>query len=314
MVWFGQLNNRVFWEKAVCHTFTVEFDPLSQKVRCECNKFESTGILCCHTLSVWSYYRVDTVSSCYVLLRWSKNFILKHTYIKSSHDVAQTDKSHNLFRHLCSEFYNVAQEFVACDEKVAILQFALRNAKSKLSDYRGSIRSTTFAATQNSHYKKKVKTVIFYGNYSGYNRHYYQKWRPQKTPKFWAPFWLLRQFSENRRNNQWIIRRRKGHLRSKQQRAKIKDSKLNEFANSISHGHQAKVDNNKNKLYLSSKLHSCNLLSIPEAVTTHLNNSFLNQIAPRHFQKFLPNPKIFFRIKIGTRSEKTLALPQPQIT
>ncbi|RYR02274.1 hypothetical protein Ahy_B06g081085 [Arachis hypogaea] len=99
----------------------VEFDPLSRKGQCECNKFESAGILCCHTLAVWSYYRVDTVPSCNVLPRWSKNVICKHTYIKSSHDVARSDESNNLFRHLCSEFYNVAQEFVACDEKAAVL-------------------------------------------------------------------------------------------------------------------------------------------------------------------------------------------------
>ncbi|XP_025661171.1 protein FAR1-RELATED SEQUENCE 5-like [Arachis hypogaea] len=107
--------------KPVYHTFRVEFDPLSRKGQCECNKFESAGILCCHTLAVWSYYRVDTVPSCNVLPRWSKNVICKHTYIKSSHDVARSDESNNLFRHLCSEFYNVAQEFVACDEKAAVL-------------------------------------------------------------------------------------------------------------------------------------------------------------------------------------------------
>ncbi|XP_057719407.1 protein FAR1-RELATED SEQUENCE 6-like [Arachis stenosperma] len=136
--------------KPVYHTFIVEFDPLSQKGRCECNKFESGGILCCHTLAVWSYYRVDIVPSCYVLPRWSKNVIRKHTYIKSSHDVAQTDESHNLFWRLCSEFYNIAHEFVACDEETAILRAALWDAKSKLTDYRASMRFTTLVVTQNT--------------------------------------------------------------------------------------------------------------------------------------------------------------------
>ncbi|RYQ99258.1 hypothetical protein Ahy_B07g087160 [Arachis hypogaea] len=96
-------------------------------------------------------FEVDwAVPSCYVLPRWSKNVIRKHTYIKSSHDVARSDESNNLFRHLCSEFYNVAQEFIACDEEAAILQAALWEAKSKLTDYRASMRSTTVAATQNT--------------------------------------------------------------------------------------------------------------------------------------------------------------------
>ncbi|QHN81452.1 Protein FAR1-RELATED SEQUENCE [Arachis hypogaea] len=143
-------EQKVFWRKPVYHTFRVDFDPLSRKGQCECNKFESVGILCCHTLAVWSYYRVDIVPSCYVLPHWSKNLIRKHTYIKSSHDVARSDESNNLFRHLCSEFYNVAQEFVACDEEAAILRAAIWDAKSKLIDYRASIRRTTVAASQNT--------------------------------------------------------------------------------------------------------------------------------------------------------------------
>ncbi|QHN81438.1 Protein FAR1-RELATED SEQUENCE [Arachis hypogaea] len=121
-------------------TLQLEFDPLSQKSRCECNKFESVGILCYHIFAVWSYYRVDTVPSCYVLPRWSKNVIRKYTYIKSIHDVARSNESHNMFRQLCSEFYNVAQEFVACEEEATIL----------LTDHRASMRFTTLDGTQNT--------------------------------------------------------------------------------------------------------------------------------------------------------------------
>ncbi|RYR63175.1 hypothetical protein Ahy_A04g020969 [Arachis hypogaea] len=153
---------KVFWEKPVYHTFIVQFDPLSRKSRCECNKFEFVGILCCHILAVWSYYRVDTVPSCYVLPRWSKNVIHKHTYIKSSHDVAWSNESHNLFRHLCSEFYNVAQEFVACEEEAAILRAALSDAKSKLTDHRASMRSTTLDGTQNTMPTRSTCDVILH--------------------------------------------------------------------------------------------------------------------------------------------------------
>ncbi|XP_016195558.1 protein FAR1-RELATED SEQUENCE 5-like [Arachis ipaensis] len=141
-------KQKIVWEKTVYRTFTVYFDPLSQEVRCEYNKFESTGIFCCHTLTVWSYYRVDRVLSCYVLPRLSKNVLRKHTYIKSGHDVAQTNEGHNLFRRFCLEFYNVAQEFVNCDEEATILRSILWDAKSKLTDYHASMHSTIFSATQ----------------------------------------------------------------------------------------------------------------------------------------------------------------------
>ncbi|XP_016195186.1 protein FAR1-RELATED SEQUENCE 4-like [Arachis ipaensis] len=155
-------EQKVFWGKPVYHTFIVEFDPLSRKSRCECNKFESVGILCCHILAVCSYYRVDTVPSCYVLPRWSKNVIRKHTYIKSSHDVARSNETHNLFKHLCSEFYNVAQDFVACDEEAAILRAALSDAKSRLTDYRASMRSTTLDGTQNTMPTQSTGGVILH--------------------------------------------------------------------------------------------------------------------------------------------------------
>ncbi|XP_020963643.1 protein FAR1-RELATED SEQUENCE 6-like [Arachis ipaensis] len=90
---------------------------------------------------------VDRVPSCYVLPRWSKNIMHKHTYIKSSHDVARTDEGHNLFRRLCLEFYNVAQEFITCDEEAAILRSALWDAKTKLTDYCTRMHLTTVAAT-----------------------------------------------------------------------------------------------------------------------------------------------------------------------
>ncbi|RYQ99012.1 hypothetical protein Ahy_B07g086863 [Arachis hypogaea] len=68
-------------------TYHVHFDRSTHKVRCECNLFESSDILCCHYLVVFSSYKVNRVPSCYVLTRWSKNIKRKHTYIKSSHDV-----------------------------------------------------------------------------------------------------------------------------------------------------------------------------------------------------------------------------------
>ncbi|XP_025664575.1 protein FAR-RED IMPAIRED RESPONSE 1-like [Arachis hypogaea] len=56
----------------------------------------------------------------------------------------QQEYTSSMFRTLQLE------EFIACDEEAAILQAALWEAKSKLTDYRASMRSTTVAATQNT--------------------------------------------------------------------------------------------------------------------------------------------------------------------
>ncbi|RYR16123.1 hypothetical protein Ahy_B04g073070 isoform G [Arachis hypogaea] len=128
----------------------VEFDPLTHKIRCECNMFASRGILCCHCLDVYFYYGVDRVPSCYVLPRWSKNVQRKHTFIKSSHDEKRSDESHNLFRRLCTHFFNVAQEFITCEEEAAMLNSGLDELRAKLVDYRVNLGSRSVPNTDNN--------------------------------------------------------------------------------------------------------------------------------------------------------------------
>ncbi|RYR21284.1 hypothetical protein Ahy_B03g066576 [Arachis hypogaea] len=130
--------------------YSVKFDPKTHKVRCECNMFGSRGIICCHCLAVLFYYGVDTVPSCYVIPRWSKNVQRKHTFIKSSHDEKRSDESHNLFRRLCSHFYNVAQDFVTCEEEAVMLHSGLDQLKSKLLDYHANLVSRRVPSSQNS--------------------------------------------------------------------------------------------------------------------------------------------------------------------
>ncbi|RYR54593.1 hypothetical protein Ahy_A06g029903 [Arachis hypogaea] len=130
--------------------FDVHFDRSTHEIRCNCNLFESAGILCCHCLVVLSSYKVNEVPSCYVLPRWSKNIKRKHTYIKSSHDVRRSNESHNIFRGLCAHFYNVAQEFVDCDDEADMLHNVLEDARAKLADYHGRMRNNTVATEHNS--------------------------------------------------------------------------------------------------------------------------------------------------------------------
>ncbi|RYR04040.1 hypothetical protein Ahy_B06g083560 [Arachis hypogaea] len=108
--------------------------------------FESRSILCCHCLAVFPYYRVDRVPSCYVLPRGSKNVRCKYTYIKSNHDENRSDERHNLVRGLCSRFFNVAQDFVTCDEEANTLHSGL----DELFDYHSNLGSKSVAPTQNS--------------------------------------------------------------------------------------------------------------------------------------------------------------------
>ncbi|RYR08073.1 hypothetical protein Ahy_B05g075620 [Arachis hypogaea] len=116
--------------------YEVVFCPISHQVRCNCFRFESYGILCCHVLSVLSQCRVDKVNSSYILSRWSKNVYRKHTHIRSSHDSRRSNESMNIFRGLCVDFYNVAQDFVHDKEEADILRSAFASAKVALTEHR----------------------------------------------------------------------------------------------------------------------------------------------------------------------------------
>ncbi|RYR04897.1 hypothetical protein Ahy_B06g084707 [Arachis hypogaea] len=121
-----------------------------KKADCTIRAVDEQGILCCHCLVVLSSYKVNEVPSCYVLPRWRKNIKRKHTYIKSSHDVRRSDESHNIFRGLCAHFYNVAQEFVDCDDEADMLYNVLDDARAKLVDYHGRMRNNIVPTAHNS--------------------------------------------------------------------------------------------------------------------------------------------------------------------
>ncbi|XP_016206884.1 protein FAR1-RELATED SEQUENCE 5-like [Arachis ipaensis] len=134
----------------LCVLYDVHFYHSTQEVRCECNLFESSGVLCCHYLKVFHLYKVYKVPTCYVLPRWSKKIKRKHTYVKSSHDVSRSNESHVAFRRLCAHFYNVAQEFIGDDDETALLHAALKETRAKLAAHRAKKRFESVSKTHTS--------------------------------------------------------------------------------------------------------------------------------------------------------------------
>ena len=50
----------------------------------------------------------------------------------------RSDESMTIFRQLCSDFYNIAQDFVATPEVAAILRDAMHSARHKLKEHKES--------------------------------------------------------------------------------------------------------------------------------------------------------------------------------
>ncbi|RYR04608.1 hypothetical protein Ahy_B06g084381 [Arachis hypogaea] len=114
-------------DSILCVPYDVHFYRSTQEVHCECNLFESSGVLCCHCLEVFHSYKVYKVPNRYVLPCWSKNTKRKHTYVKSSHD-----------------------DFVNDDEETALLHAALEETRVKLTAHRVNKRSETVADSHNN--------------------------------------------------------------------------------------------------------------------------------------------------------------------
>ncbi|RYR31282.1 hypothetical protein Ahy_B01g056082 [Arachis hypogaea] len=122
-------QQKMVFDMSVYSRYQVMYCSQSSDVQCDCFMFQSNGILCCHSLAVLLHFHVTTVSSQYILSRWSKNVSRRHTYIRSSIDMDRSDESMTIFRELCSDFYNVAQDFVVTPEVAAILRDAMDSAR-----------------------------------------------------------------------------------------------------------------------------------------------------------------------------------------
>ncbi|RYR59057.1 hypothetical protein Ahy_A05g024901 [Arachis hypogaea] len=128
-------EQKVFWGKPVYHTLRVDFELLSRKGQCECNKFESAEL---------TQYR--TAMFFFDGIRMSSASTLTSRVAMTWLEVMKATTCSGIY----VQSFITLQEFVACDEEAAILRAALWDAKSKLTDYRASMRSTTIVASQNT--------------------------------------------------------------------------------------------------------------------------------------------------------------------
>ncbi|RYR39078.1 hypothetical protein Ahy_A09g044506 [Arachis hypogaea] len=125
-----QVSNSTF------NKFFVTYDIVSREVKCQCLLFESRGILCCHSLSILSFERVDNVAPKYILERCSKNIKKRHTHIKSSQDEPLLESRSKRFDELVFQPYNIC-EFASESEKLTrILHRAFDKVMTEMQEYK----------------------------------------------------------------------------------------------------------------------------------------------------------------------------------
>ncbi|XP_041020494.1 protein FAR-RED IMPAIRED RESPONSE 1-like [Juglans microcarpa x Juglans regia] len=109
--------------KRANYTVKIDEDPLD--VKCSCNLFEFSGILCRHALLILTQLGKHTVPSKYILDQWRKDVKRKYTFIKSSydtssnHDAQRYDRIQNCFYELCS---NASKAESSCVKLISQLE------------------------------------------------------------------------------------------------------------------------------------------------------------------------------------------------
>ncbi|QHO41802.1 Transposon protein [Arachis hypogaea] len=99
------------------------------------NAFHPRGILCCHSLSVLSFERVDNVAPKCILERWSKNIKRRHTHIKSSQDEPILEPKSKRFNDLVFQSHNICEFASESEELTGILHRVFDNIMAEMQEY-----------------------------------------------------------------------------------------------------------------------------------------------------------------------------------
>ncbi|RYR28703.1 hypothetical protein Ahy_B01g052860 [Arachis hypogaea] len=124
-----QVSNSTF------NKFVVTYDAVSRDVKCHCLLLESRSILCCHSLSVPSFERVDNVAPKYILECWSKNIKRRHTHIKSSQDEPLQETRNKRFDELVFQSHNICEFAFESKELTGILHRAFDKVMAEMEEY-----------------------------------------------------------------------------------------------------------------------------------------------------------------------------------
>ncbi|XP_058217284.1 protein FAR-RED ELONGATED HYPOCOTYL 3-like [Rhododendron vialii] len=89
-------------------TFLVHFNEETREAYCNCQFFESKGMVCAHTISVWSKKKLEEVPEKYVLRRWMKNLVRSHTKVKVSYVEWQCEPEFARFDRMLKVFKEAA--------------------------------------------------------------------------------------------------------------------------------------------------------------------------------------------------------------
>ena len=154
IVTYEVLEETLVGDKTKEYIFKVTFNRDNHDVSCQCLLFEFRGIMCRHSLSVFTQERVKCVPSKYIVARWSKNVKWKHSYMKTSYDVTELKPQMERFDKLCKHFYEVAEIAAESENATKVLHDKLHECKGTLLSMPTSTHNGNTSSNNDYHLNK----------------------------------------------------------------------------------------------------------------------------------------------------------------
>jgi zinc finger SWIM domain-containing protein 3 len=122
----------------------VLFDPVQISISCNCRKFETFGILCCHALKVFEANDVKLVPEKYILKRWTKDARSGIIHDIHANEVVENPKLSiaQRYRQLCSIMIKFAADVSSSESLSQLAIEGLQDLYKKVMDARLKENST----------------------------------------------------------------------------------------------------------------------------------------------------------------------------
>ncbi|KAL1341499.1 hypothetical protein AAHE18_09G091000 [Arachis hypogaea] len=137
-----EVNDRGFvyeYVVALCNEnkeFKVTFDPSLSSISCNCRKFETFGILCCHAIKVLDVKDIKLLPEQYILKRWTRGAMRR--LVKDMHGrIVEEDTcltSTQWFKQTCPKLVRTVTQASDCKEARVFVEKAVEELSKKVDD------------------------------------------------------------------------------------------------------------------------------------------------------------------------------------
>lgn len=102
-------------------TYKVMFNSNCNEAWCDCKLFECHGIMCRHLIKIFDIYDITEVPEMYILSRWRKDILRKHTRVKVAyHDPSKTEEVQR-YNKMMAAFESICLKASAFEDNVNIV-------------------------------------------------------------------------------------------------------------------------------------------------------------------------------------------------